>query len=135
MHFILETLSLKCLKKLTAIFLLFVLMLQYFNKVEIFVYYQLNKGFISSTFCENKSKPELRCDGKCYMKKQLKATDENQSKTPINIRDFQEIIFFCSHSEILLTKQNTLPDLRFANLKNTNYPSPYFSIFQPPKAA
>jgi len=123
------------MKKLTAIFLLFVLMIQYFNKVEIIVCYQLNKDFISSTFCENKSKPELQCDGKCFMKKQLKATDEDQSKTPITVRDFQEIIFFCSHSEILLPKQNCLPDLCFENYLNTKYTSPLFPIFQPPKAA
>ena len=122
------------MKKLTVIFLLFVLMLQYFNKLEIYVCYQLNKDFISSTLCENKSKPELQCDGKCYMKKQLKATDENQSKTPINIRDFQEIIFFFSHSEIILPAQNELPNLCFARLINTNYSSPTFPIFQPPKA-
>jgi hypothetical protein len=121
------------MKKLTAIFLLLVLMLQYFNKVEIFVCYQFNKDFISSTLCENKSKPELQCNGKCYMKKQLKATDENQNKTPINIRDFQEIIFFCSPSEIAFPKQNTLPGFCFARFKNTNYTSPLFGIFHPAK--
>jgi len=121
------------MKKLSAIFLLFVLILQYFNKVEIYICYHLNKDFISSTFCENKNKPELQCDGKCYMKKQLKATEENQSKAPINIRDFQEIVFFCSQSEIILPKQNTLPNLRFTNHKNINYTSPLFGIFHPPK--
>ena len=121
------------MKKLISIFLLVVLMLQYFNRVEIFVYYQLNKNFISSTFCENKSKPEMQCNGKCYMKKQLKAADENQNKTPFSIKEFQEIIFFCAHSEITLPKQNNLPDLCFAIYKIRNYTSPFFSIFHPPK--
>jgi hypothetical protein len=121
------------MKKLISIFLLFVLILQYFNKVEIFVCYQLNKDFISSTLCENKSKPELQCDGKCFMKKQLKASDENQNKTPINIKDFQEIIFFCSQSEIILPAQNELSDICFEQFINANYNTPHFSIFQPPK--
>ncbi len=121
------------MKKLISIFLLLVLTIQYFNKLEIFVYYQLNKNFISSTFCENKNKPELQCNGKCFMKKQLKASDENQNKTPINIKDFQEIIFFCSHSEIAFPKHNSLSDLCFARFKNRNYPSSLFGIFHPPE--
>jgi len=123
------------MKRLISIFLLFVLLIQFFHKVEIVVCYQLNKDFISSTLCENKSKPELQCDGKCFMKKQLKATDESQSKTPITNKDFQEIIFFCSHSEIILTQLNRSSDLCFENYIHTKYTSPHFPIFQPPKAA
>ena len=110
------------------------LLLQYFNKVEIFLCYQVNKNYISAFLCENKSKPELQCDGKCYMKKQLKATDENQSKFPVSIKEFQEIIFFCSSAEINLIPCNTLSGRCFANFTPNYYHSPSFGIFQPPKA-
>ena len=93
----------------------------------------MNKNYISANLCENKSKPEMKCHGMCYMKKQLKATDENQNKTPVNIRDFQEIIFFIGHSEIILPKQSSLTDFCFANHENTNYTSPLFGIFHPPQ--
>lgn len=33
--------------------------------------YFLNKNFIIENFCINKKKPELSCDGKCYLSKQI----------------------------------------------------------------
>jgi hypothetical protein len=41
--------------------------------------YSLNKSFISNNLCENRLKPELHCAGKCYLKKQLAKTNDNQS--------------------------------------------------------
>jgi hypothetical protein len=122
------------MKKIISMFLLLVLMIQYFNKLEIFVCYQLNKNFISTTLCENKNRPKLKCNGLCYMKKQLKASDENQNNTPISIKDFSEVVLFCSHSEIKLIKHNSLQNLYFSILEISEYPSPFFEIFQPPKA-
>ena len=42
--------------------------------------YNTNKTYIASTFCENKAKPMMHCDGKCYLKKQLKKADSDASK-------------------------------------------------------
>ena len=95
--------------------------------------YQINKNYIAANFCENKSKPEMKCNGHCYLKKQLQANDENQSKLPFNLKAIQEIIFFISHSEIIIPKQNILFDLYFTNQEHSNYPSPLFGIFHPPK--
>lgn len=43
-----------------------------------FIQYQLNYGYISEKLCENKAKPKLQCNGKCYLKKQLKKTSEQE---------------------------------------------------------
>lgn len=40
-------------------------------------YYYLNKSYIAANFCENKAKVELKCDGKCYLKKKLLAAEVN----------------------------------------------------------
>ena len=48
--------------------------------------YLLNKDFIAKTYCENKDKPQMHCNGKCHMMKQLKkAAEENQPKGPTHI--------------------------------------------------
>ena len=39
-------------------------------------YYQLNIDYIIETYCVNKSKPELQCNGKCHLAKQI-STDIN----------------------------------------------------------
>jgi hypothetical protein len=37
-----------------------------------FIEYELNKKYIAEVLCENKDKPEMHCNGKCHLKKQLK---------------------------------------------------------------
>jgi hypothetical protein len=45
------------------------------------IHYELNKADITARYCENKNRPELHCNGKCYLAKQLKKADsELQSK-------------------------------------------------------
>jgi hypothetical protein len=46
---------------------------------------ELRKDFIMKNYCVNKSRPELHCDGKCYLAKQLeKAEQENQKQATGN---------------------------------------------------
>ena len=43
--------------------------------------YSLNKGFIATELCENRSKPEMHCAGTCFLNKQLtKANENSESK-------------------------------------------------------
>ncbi|RAJ05167.1 hypothetical protein LX64_02321 [Chitinophaga skermanii] len=38
--------------------------------------YNLNQAYIAANLCENKNKPQMHCNGKCHLKKQLnKATE------------------------------------------------------------
>lgn len=46
----------------------------------LFVQYEFTKDFIIENYCINKDKPELHCDGKCYLAKQLKAAKERDGK-------------------------------------------------------
>jgi hypothetical protein len=39
------------------------------------VHYELNKAEIAARYCENKNRPELHCNGQCYLAKQLKKAD------------------------------------------------------------
>ena len=46
------------------------------------LYYQLNIDYIIETYCINKDRPELQCNGKCHLANQLQiADDENSSET------------------------------------------------------
>lgn len=52
-----------------------------FQSAFIQISYDLNKGFIAQELCVNKDKPDLNCEGKCYLKKQLnKAQDHKQER-------------------------------------------------------
>ena len=43
--------------------------------------YQLNYDYISTVLCENKAKPEIACNGKCYLNKELKKVSEEEQNT------------------------------------------------------
>lgn len=43
-------------------------------------YYHANKDYIARVLCENRSRPELHCDGQCYLAKKLKAQQDKQDK-------------------------------------------------------
>jgi hypothetical protein len=52
-------------------------------KAGLFVNYQINKAEITRKYCENKAKPMLHCNGKCYLAKQLakeQAKEEQSNK-------------------------------------------------------
>jgi hypothetical protein len=58
--------------------------------VSPYLEYTINKDFIAKVLCINKDKPELKCNGKCHLTKQLKkASDTNEKKRGlISIKDY-----------------------------------------------
>ena len=75
----------------TSLFILF-----YFYKVKIivihllifllgfrpaipFIEYTIDYEYIATVLCINKNKPKMQCNGKCYLKKQLAKSIENES--------------------------------------------------------
>ncbi len=68
------------LKSFTSIFLLFALSSSQFSQLFIYAGFELNQDYIASTLCENKDKPELHCEGKCFLMKKLKQAEEKEKK-------------------------------------------------------
>lgn len=56
---------------LSISFLLVYMVLALLRPLAPFVYYAANKTYIAEELCENKDKPQLQCDGKCYLRAQL----------------------------------------------------------------
>ena len=65
------------------------------------VEYMVNYDYISKVLCENKTKPKLKCNGKCHLMKELAKASEDEkpinsdkkdnSKHEVEILFFQEI--------------------------------------------
>ena len=49
-------------------------------KAGLFINYQINKAEITRKYCENKAKPMLNCNGKCYLAKQLRKIELEETK-------------------------------------------------------
>ncbi len=67
------------MKAIGILLLALIFLGQTFRQPMVFISYQINKEQIIKTLCENKDKPQLKCEGKCHLRKQLK---ENSSTEP-----------------------------------------------------
>lgn len=49
-----------------------------------FVDYELRKAYIIKNYCVNKNRPEMHCDGKCYLAKQIQKAEQEDEKQATN---------------------------------------------------
>ena len=97
----------------------------------VFTSFKLNQTYIAATLCVNKNKPEVRCEGKCYLTKKLKQADEKE-KSPDQVqKKYQYEALVVSGFRL------TPPSAKITNLPLTE---PHFllgtyitAIFQPPQ--
>lgn len=62
-----------------AYVILFVALLMLVKPLWPVAEYVMNYNYIANVLCENKERPQLHCDGKCYLAKQLaKEMDRNE---------------------------------------------------------
>lgn len=74
------------MKHLFPILILFMMVLR---PVMPIVNYMVNYDFIAQNLCENRDKPEMSCNGKCYLSKELAKTTDTfpkQDNSKINIQ-------------------------------------------------
>jgi hypothetical protein len=43
------------------------------------IHYILHKKYYAEVLCKNKDKPQMHCNGKCHLKKELKEKENNQN--------------------------------------------------------
>jgi hypothetical protein len=70
------------LKQIAVIWLLIGMLGQTFSKGLLSLSFQLNRDFIVSNLCENRARPEMKCEGKCYLCKQLKSEEKKDQENP-----------------------------------------------------
>ncbi|MEY4803580.1 MAG: hypothetical protein RL331_93 [Bacteroidota bacterium] len=105
------------------------------------VHYELNKAEITARYCENKNRPELHCNGQCYLAKQLQKADsalqakeqEQQQHLDLGAKIISEE-YFLSNASIHL---KIYPISEEQQVK-TSFSSPFYSFlyvqncFHPP---
>jgi len=81
----------------------------------------MNYDYIVNVLCENKDRPELQCDGKCYLSKLLAEESGENQKNPFSERqsksEIQHLVFFKSIVDHPFLYQNLLQ--RADNFKTT----------------
>jgi hypothetical protein len=98
--------------------------------------YVVNYDYISKVLCENKAKPQMNCNGKCHLMKELAKASENEkpiSSDKKNTSQEFEILFLEEIQSFPITPVFLPKQLKF----NTNYSNLYFHlnsdpVFRPP---
>lgn len=104
-----------------------------FSRFFVFAGFEMNKSYIVKELCENRNRPELHCNGKCFLKKKLQAAEEKEKKQE---RENQRN----RYQEVLPTAFTFTAAIKKIKIK-PSYPESViskpidrsFSIFQPPK--
>lgn len=115
-----------------AIILIISVGLSNFTWFVVVTSFELNQKYIAVTLCGNKAKPQMHCNGKCFLAKKLKQAEEKEKSTEhVQKKQYQEAL-------TIETTQLTAPLSIHINLRRIE---PKFalstsesSIFQPPRA-
>ena len=70
------------MSRFLAYFLTALLLLQTLGPEVLVLNYHLNKATITARYCVNKARPQLRCNGKCHLAKQLRKAEGSDKKAP-----------------------------------------------------
>lgn len=70
------------------------LLLQSAGQMVILINFKINQAYIARVLCENKDKPEMKCNGKCHLNKKLKEQDKKEQNLPPQIKLKEQNLFF-----------------------------------------
>jgi hypothetical protein len=84
------------LKKILAYTFFIIVLSSQLKQLAIYTNFKFNQGFIARVLCINQDKPEMKCNGKCHLKKQLKEADDIDQNpvAPKNKKDNVKINLF-----------------------------------------
>ena len=108
-----------------------------FSQWGTIAYYQINKEYITRVLCENRDKPQMHCNGHCYLAKKLKAQKEKEDQqTGELVRNMPVIQLFTSplSSFAFISAHFTQQKRLFFAYRMARYQAP-LSITVPPPCA
>jgi len=123
----------KAFQQLT-LYLLFIFMLFYNNGIGmVHIKFLLNRQYIANNLCENRSKPQMNCKGKCYLKKQMQQESRDPGQDAAMLKNFNIELFFPEQYQTVQEPVNTALFTAFFPLNQTLHLSGYVGmIFHPP---
>ena len=107
------------------------ILLQAFSSTFVYLNYQLNKEYISKTLCVNKDKPQMHCNGKCHLKKQLDK-EERTENIPSGTKEKNELSIINQYYSLKLINTPLVQELKSFYCR-ADYSHPFFSVFHPPQ--
>jgi hypothetical protein len=71
-------------------------LLQCSGYLLIYINFVANQDYIAKNLCENRNRPEMKCNGKCQLCKRLKAEDKKENKGLPAMKDLKLFSLYSS---------------------------------------
>jgi len=95
-------------KRFVALLLVCLMITANFTRLFIYAGYEVNQKYIAEKLCENRDKPWLNCNGRCYLMKKIKQAEEKERSAERQVQKnlFQDAYFTTSfafkfHAQLL----------------------------------
>ncbi len=120
------------MRKVFAYFFFVLLTVQTFHQLIIVGNFLYNQDYIAANFCENIDQPELECNGKCHLKKEL--TEDTKKNQEDKIVVSENILFLSNEViEIILGEPTYLSEkINYSHYLDKNIDGYLSSVFHPP---
>jgi hypothetical protein len=101
---------------------------------KLFVYaeFKSNQAYIAATLCENRDRPELNCEGKCYLMKKLKAAEDKEKKQENQAQKKASVDLFFVEKTVAPVLVITIPAQKKASTQKFSLPEFDCEIAHPP---
>lgn len=121
------------MKRTLAYLLLLIFLIQSFEVILINANFKLNQNYFEE-ICINKDKAEMKCNGKCHLKRQISQSEQNRSEKEEVKTEKETQIFITQVSFVLpgIPPRIAATPLQPATILHPA--DPVFVIFHPPKA-
>jgi len=120
------------LKRSIAYLLIIVLITANFSRFFIYAGFELNRNYIATKLCENRDKPWMHCNGKCYFMKKIKQAEEKEKNDE---RQSQKNLFQEASAPISIKINFYSQLLQVMPVPNhrINLPKVIIPVYQPPQ--
>jgi hypothetical protein len=118
--------------KITAILLIACIVSSSFSRFFIYAGFEMNRNYIATKLCENRNKPWLHCNGKCYLMKKIKQAEDKQNSAE---RETQKNLIQEAYCENNTSVKFYTHLIRVIGIPHNRIelPKGYNTIFRPPQ--
>ncbi|KAA3622377.1 MAG: hypothetical protein DWP94_08495 [Flavobacterium sp.] len=121
-------------KHVLNIAVIFALLFSSFRISFTYVYYYLDPGGFTEMLCENKDKPELECNGKCYLKK-IVSNEKQENKAPLSEIEYKDLLLIVQDRNEIIFNAVTMVKDYFDTYENSYKYLLVCKLFHPPQKA
>lgn len=120
------------IRRIIALALLLAMLSPILAKLFVYAEFNSNQAYIAATLCENRDRPELNCEGKCYLMKKLKAAEDKEKKQENQAQKKASVDLFFVEETVAPVLVMTIPAQKKASAQKFSLPEFDREIAHPP---